>query len=122
MAYLYILRCTDGSLYTGITSDIRRRLCQHMRIRPGGARYTRAHPVCHLAGLWLTQDLSLAAKLEYAVKRLRRQHKLLLLAEPQRLGRPPFGDAGGALCRPLPLLPYRPFFPDTSGQSTDTSS
>ena len=37
----YMVRCSDGSLYTGVTTDIRRRLNQHNGVAPGGARYTR---------------------------------------------------------------------------------
>jgi putative endonuclease len=38
---VYILRCKNGSLYTGITTDIERRLEEHNGVRPGGAKYTR---------------------------------------------------------------------------------
>ncbi|PID84369.1 endonuclease [Candidatus Gracilibacteria bacterium] len=46
MYTLYILRCRDGSLYTGITTDIDRRIKEHNGERKGGAKYTRGrHPV-----------------------------------------------------------------------------
>ena len=43
--YVYLLRCADGSLYTGMTPDIARRLRQHVERLPGCAKYTRSHPV-----------------------------------------------------------------------------
>ncbi len=39
---VYLLRCADGSLYCGVTTDLARRLRQHNGELPGGARYTRA--------------------------------------------------------------------------------
>ena len=46
--YVYLLRCADGSLYTGMTPDIVRRLRQHVARLPGCAKYTRSHPVTAL--------------------------------------------------------------------------
>ena len=43
--YVYLLRCADGSLYTGMTPDIARRLRQHVEHLAGCAKYTRSHPV-----------------------------------------------------------------------------
>ena len=43
--YVYLLHCADGSLYTGMTPDIARRLRQHVERLPGCAKYTRSHPV-----------------------------------------------------------------------------
>ena len=47
--YVYLLRCADGSLYTGMTPDIARRLRQHVEHLAGCAKYTRSHPVTALA-------------------------------------------------------------------------
>ena len=82
--YVYILRCGDGSLYTGATVDLVHRLEVHSS--GTGAKYTRSHPVEALEGLWRAPDLASAARMEYAVKRLPREKKLLLLREPERLG------------------------------------
>ena len=47
--WVYMLRCRDGSLYTGVTTDVERRFAQH---RSGtGAKYTRAHPQLAIKGL-----------------------------------------------------------------------
>ena len=82
--YVYMLLCGDGTLYTGMTDDVPRRLRAHQSGR--GAKYTRSHPVEALEGLWRAPDLASAARMEYAVKRLPREKKLLLLREPERLG------------------------------------
>ena len=50
MYYVYVLACGDGSLYTGMTNDLRRRMTLHAAGR--GAKYTRSHPPQELAGLW----------------------------------------------------------------------
>ena len=56
------------------------------RKSPACAKYTHSHPVEALEGLWRAPDLASAARMEYAVKRLPREKKLLLLREPERLG------------------------------------
>ena len=85
-AYVYIIRCRGGSLYTGIARSVCRRLRQHTEKSPACAKYTRSHPVEALEGLWRAPDLASAARMEYAIKRLPREKKLLLLREPERLG------------------------------------
>ena len=76
--YLYILRCGDGSLYTGITTDVQRRLEEH---RSGtGAKYTRGRSPLELVYREVCGSHSNALKREYAVKRLARQEKLELIA------------------------------------------
>lgn len=80
--YVYILRCRGGSLYTGLTNDLRHR----MRLHCGGkgAKYTRAHPPEALEMLWRCGDKADAARLEYAIKeRLERRQKLALIAAPE---------------------------------------
>ena len=59
--YVYLLRCADGSLYTGMTPDIVRRLRQHVERLPGCAKYTRSHPVTALV-LLLTTDTATTAR------------------------------------------------------------
>ena len=86
MYFVYMLRCRGGSLYTGIAADMEKRLRQHASGGAACAKYTRGHPVEALEGLWRAPDLASAARMEYAVKRLPREKKLLLLREPERLG------------------------------------
>ena len=82
--YVYILRCRDGSLYTGLTNDLPRRWALHVSGR--GAKYTRAHPPEAVAALWRCADKSAAARLEYAIKaKLTHGEKLALIAEPERV-------------------------------------
>ncbi|MGB3455597.1 MAG: GIY-YIG nuclease family protein [Litorimonas sp.] len=80
---VYMLRCADGSLYTGIARDAAARLAAHNSGK--GAKYTRARrPV---ALVWSEPALcrSSASKREYAIKRLRRSEKLrLACATPTR--------------------------------------
>ena len=73
MWYLYILRCGDGTLYTGITTDVERRLEEHRQGR--GAKYTRGRGPLELAYQEECGTHSEALKREYAVKRLPREEK-----------------------------------------------
>lgn len=73
MWYLYILRCGDGTLYTGITTDVERRLEAHRQGR--GAKYTRGRGPLELAYQEECGAHSEALKREYAVKQLTREEK-----------------------------------------------
>lgn len=76
---VYILRCKDGTLYTGITDDLERRLEAH---RAGkGAKYTRGRSPLTLVYREDCADHSAALKREYAVKQLSRAEKLRLCAD-----------------------------------------
>jgi ADP-ribose pyrophosphatase YjhB (NUDIX family)/predicted GIY-YIG superfamily endonuclease len=72
--YLYVLRCGDGSLYTGVTTDLDRRLAEHQAGQ--GARYTRAHLPVSLGGAWRYPHRSVAQSAEHAFKALPRAVKL----------------------------------------------
>ena len=75
--YLYILRCGDGSLYTGITTDVESRLAQH---RSGkGAKYTRGRGPLEVVYTEECEDHSAALKRELAVKALPREEKEKLI-------------------------------------------
>lgn len=78
--FVYILRCADGTLYTGITTDLARRLAEHNAGMGQGARYTRSRLPVALAYSEAAQDRSAAAKREAALKRLSRKAKLALCA------------------------------------------
>ena len=77
MWYLYILRCGDGTLYTGITTDVERRLEEHRQGR--GAKYTRGRGLLELAYQEECGTHSEALKREYAVKQLPREEKERLI-------------------------------------------
>lgn len=75
--YLYILRCGDGTLYTGITTDVPKRLEQH---RTGkGAKYTRGRSPLELVYQEECGNHSEALKRELAVKKLTREQKEVLI-------------------------------------------
>lgn len=80
MYWVYLLRCADGSLYAGITTDPARRLRQHKGELSGGAKYTAPRQVVGYAALWRAADRSAASKLEYALKRLTHPQKEALAA------------------------------------------
>ena len=71
--FVYILECEDGTLYTGITNNIQRRLFEH-RIGKG-ALYTRIHGVKRLLGYRQFKNRSIAMQEERRVKQLRQSEK-----------------------------------------------
>jgi len=74
-----MLRCADGSLYTGWTTDLQRRLAAHNDGR--GAKYTRSRRPVSLVWWQGFDNSSDARRREYAVKQLSRQEKLRLINE-----------------------------------------
>lgn len=77
--FCYILECSDGTLYTGWTTDPQRRLREHNAGR--GAQYTRARRPTRLVYLETHRTRRSAMKREHQIKRRGRQHKLRLIAE-----------------------------------------
>jgi putative endonuclease len=75
---VYIILCTDNSLYTGITSDIERRMQQHAASR--GAKYFRGRKPQQLVYLENDHTRSSASKREAAIKKLKRPEKEVLIA------------------------------------------
>jgi predicted GIY-YIG superfamily endonuclease len=71
--YLYILRCGDGTLYTGITTDVQARFAQHQAGK--GAKYTRGRGPLEVVYTEECEDHSAALKRELAVKALSREKK-----------------------------------------------
>jgi putative endonuclease len=78
MAFVYLLRCGDGSLYCGWTVDLDARVAAHGEGR--GARYTRSRGPVALAAAWRTPDHTTARSLEGRIKRLQRREKDALVA------------------------------------------
>jgi len=75
---VYLLRCGDGTLYTGATNDLARRLARHASGR--GARYTRARLPVVLVHAERARGRSAALRREAAIKQLDRRSKLALIA------------------------------------------
>jgi len=78
MYYLYILECADGTLYTGITVDLERRVNEHNTSKLG-AKYTYARRPVKLVYSKKFKDRSLASKAEYGLKKLSREQKIKLI-------------------------------------------
>lgn len=79
MYYVYILRCSGNTLYTGIAADIGRRMAEHFGQTEKCAKYTKSHRAEKLEAYWETENRSLASKLEYRIKQLTKQQKLRLI-------------------------------------------
>ena len=75
--FLYILRCGDGTLYTGITTDVQARFAQHQAGK--GAKYTRGRGPLEVVHTEECGDHSAALKRELAVKALSREEKEKML-------------------------------------------
>jgi putative endonuclease len=91
---VYMLRCADGSLYTGATNDLAARVARHGAGK--GAAYTRSRRPVKLVFHEPAEDRGAALRREAALKRLTRGEKLALVKEAraQRAGRPvPRGKA-----------------------------
>lgn len=77
--FVYMLRCGDGTLYTGVTDNVERRLAAH---RVGkGAKYTRGRGPLKLVYQEQVPDKSAALRREYQIKQLTKQKKEALLAK-----------------------------------------
>jgi putative endonuclease len=82
--HVYLLRCGDGTLYAGTTTDLPRRFAMHSAGK--GARYTRGRGPLVLAWSEEVADRAAALRREHQIKRLRRAEKLRLLG-PSRSAR-----------------------------------
>ena len=81
--YVYMLRCRDGSLYTGYTDDVQRRLRVHNSGK--GAKYTRSRLPVILVYQEELPDKSAALKREIAIKQMRKPAKESLINEKESL-------------------------------------
>ena len=78
--YVYILRCRNDALYTGVTTDLKRRLAEHGRSGRAAARFTRAFVPVALAYHCRVGSKRLAYQIEYRIKKLPRVRKIELVA------------------------------------------
>ena len=83
MWYVYILRCADASLYTGITTNIHRRLKEH-NSQGLGARYTRARRPVEIMYFEESENRSSASVREYEIKQKSRKEKLELIQKAEQ--------------------------------------
>ncbi len=83
MYYIYMLRCSDNSLYTGITTDFKKRFETHMSKGRIAAKYTKSHRVVSVEALWTSPDRSTATRLECYIKGLKKQKKEELIKNPE---------------------------------------
>ncbi len=82
---LYIVRCSDDTLYTGIASDVRKRISEH-ESSPRGSKYLRGKGPLRLEFAEQVGDRAVASTLEYRVKRLTRARKEALISGRESLG------------------------------------
>lgn len=78
--YTYMLQCSDGTFYTGWTTDVQKRLLVHNTGK--GAKYTRVRLPVVLIGFWKFVTKSEAMKFEHWIKQLPRQAKINLINKP----------------------------------------
>ncbi len=76
--FVYLIECLDGSVYTGVATDVARRYAQHASGK--GARYTRSHPPARLLASFPHPDRGSAQRAEHAIKRLSATEKRALAA------------------------------------------
>jgi len=85
MYYIYMLRCSDNSLYTGITNNLDKRMKTHFTKKNNAAKYTKSRQAMSVEALWETETKSGALKLEARIKKLVKTKKELLVAHPELL-------------------------------------
>ena len=81
--FVYILRCSDNTLYTGVAKDLEKRLQQHNHGRDG-AKYTRGRRPVELVYQEPARDRSAAQQREHSIKRLALAQKRALIAQPRQ--------------------------------------
>lgn len=85
MNYTYILKCADGTYYTGWTVDLEKRVGLHNS--GGGAKYTRSRRPVELVYYEMYEDRREAMRREYAIKQLTREKKQMLIRDGERTER-----------------------------------
>lgn len=79
MYVVYILECGNGTLYTGITTDLERRFAEHAAGKGKGSNYTRAKKALRIVYQEKCADRSAASKREAAIKKMSRAEKLAIV-------------------------------------------
>ena len=78
--YVYIVRCADGTLYTGVATDVDRRLAEHRAGAPRGARYLRGRAPLELVFAHRVGSRAAAQRVEHSIKSLPRRRKEALVS------------------------------------------
>ena len=81
--FVYMLKCADNTLYTGITTDLEKRLMEH-NTSPKGAKYTRGRRPVEILGYISCTSRSEASQEEARLKRLSRREKLDWVTQPEK--------------------------------------
>ena len=89
---VYILKCADGTLYTGITNDLDRRILEHEAGH--GAKYTRGRGPFELVYNEICNGRGEASKREIEIKSLNRERKLRLVSNNRPIGNKSLGNSG----------------------------
>lgn len=79
--YLYMLRCKDGSIYTGVAKDYLKRYEEHLNGK--GAKYTKAHKVLKIERVFLCETRSIACSLESELKKYVKNKKESVISKPE---------------------------------------
>lgn len=79
MYFVYILKCSDNSLYTWITTDLKRRIKEHNWDLPWWAKYTKVRQPVEIVYFEEVENRSLASRREIEIKKLTRKKKLELI-------------------------------------------
>ena len=87
MFYVYMLRCEDNSVYTGFTTDIKRRFREHLEKSKPYGKYTKAHTPLAIEAVWSSENKKDAYRLEYHIKRHTKDKKESLISEPNALAK-----------------------------------
>jgi len=90
MYYIYMIRTMRDTLYTGITTDVERRMREHMGLLKKGAKYTHSNKPLRIEALWSCRERGEALRLEAHIKKLSRKEKLEVISSPFET----FGNVG----------------------------
>ncbi len=85
MYYTYMIRCKDNSIYTGITTNLEKRMQEHFTKDEKCAKYTKKHTAIRLERAWKSENRVFASKLEYWIKHLSKLQKENLIKNPKKL-------------------------------------
>lgn len=83
--WVYLARCGDSSIYTGATTDLKRRMSEHNKMTNRGAKYTSSHKPVTLVQAWEVLTWSDVLRLELAIKKCNRAKKEKLISNKEEI-------------------------------------